>query len=365
MANLKFANSSGSFIQDPTPFTALNRMHKKAVRQCCFSPDTNQILTASEDETVVLWNIPDADVELHDETINDEHKLVCYRLSDHKMPVMSVAINQNYFVSASKDGIVKLWKLEHDLSYRNTFFKCPNPTPSTYKCHTKIVRSVSISNNEKYFATGSDDKSIKVWSAECRNKLVLSLLDGHTNWIKCIKWSKLNDSILASCGDDSKICLWDTRTKVRQPPYYIIKTRKSTQFNSLDWHPIFEHHIVTGAQDSSCFVWDLRNKKHVQAYAEHLGAVNSVSFSNAGSLLLTGSSDMTCKIFDVCEGRSMFTLKSHNGPLTSVCFNGSDEMIATASQDKMTTVWKKNFEAVSIELTSDDEENVNETKLNL
>lgn len=336
-----------TFVKDPTAFTALTKIHKQAVLECCFSPDSDQILTGSEDNTIVLWNLPPRDVELHDDTINDEHKLVCYRLSDHKSPVMSVAMHRKFFISASHDGHVKLWRLQPDLTYSHPF-KQPNPEPISYKCHTRIIRSVTFSPNARCFATGSDDKSVKIWSTECRNKMLVSLLDGHTNWIKCVRWAKTNESLLASCGDDGKICIWDTRTRVRQPPCDVISTNRRLQFNCLDWHPVFEQHIVTGAQDSSCVVWDLRNRKQVQVYVEHSGPVNSVAFNSGGSLLLSGSSDKTSKIFDVCEGRNMFTLRSHYGSVTSVCFNATGELFATASQDRTVTVWKRNFDAVTI-----------------
>lgn len=358
------ADDAYDFIQDPSAFTALTKIHKQPVLDCCFSPDTDQIVTTSEDSTVVLWNLPPIDTELHDETINDEHKLVCYRLSDHDAPVMSVAMHKKLFVTVSKDGKAKLWRLMPSVSSRpasnpsatidnnqkHAPFKQPLPEPTTYCCSRSITRTVCFSPNARCFATGSDDKNIKLWSTECKNKLLLSLMDGHTNWVKCVRWSKTNDSILASCGDDGKICIWDARSRQRQAPCEIIHTVRRMQFNCLDWHPVFEHHFATGAQDSSCVVWDLRNRKQVQVYLEHSGSVNSISFNSGGSLLLSGSSDQTSKIFDVCEGRTMFTLLSHSKPITSVCFNSTDELFATASQDKSVTVWKRNFETVNIVL---------------
>lgn len=364
------------FIKDPTAFTALTKIHKGAVLDCCFSPDTDQLLSGSEDTTIVLWNLPTNVSELHDDTINDEHKLVCYRLSDHKTPVMSVAMHERLFISASKDGQVKLWKLlpiqyHQQAQYRQSSYSCsmnpskhqqqpeqsnsidptykkPNPEPTTYFCHTGMIRSTTFAPDARAFATGSDDKSVKIWSTECKNKMLVSLIDGHRNWIRCVRWAKTNECLLASCGDDGKICIWDTRTRTRQPPCDIIAPARRTQFNCLDWHPVFEHHIATGSQESSCAVWDLRNRKQVQVYTEHEGPVNSVAFDSGGSLLLTGSSDQTSKIFDVCEGRNMFTLLSHKGPIKSVCFNNTGEMFATASSDKTVTIWRRNFDTINI-----------------
>lgn len=342
---------SSNFIRDPTAFTALTRVHKSAITDCCFSPDTDQILTGSEDNTVVLWSLPVELETLHDDTINDDHKLHCYRLSDHKAPVLSVAMHQRICISSDRSGTVKLWKLSPALDNKPTqsLTKQPNPEPNTYYCHETSVRSVSFSLDGRSFATGSDDKKVKIWSSECPNKMLVSYPYGHTNWIKCVRWAKTNDRLMASCGDDGKICIWDTRIKV-QPPIEVISSRRRMQFNCLDWHPVFDHHLATGAQDSSCSVWDLRNKRPIQVYSEHKDAIRSIAFNSGGSLLLSGSQDSTSKIFDVCEGRNMFTLISHESPITSVCFDRTGELLATASMDRTATIWRRNFETVDIVL---------------
>lgn len=336
---------------DPSGFTSLTKIHKRAILDCCFAPESDQIVTAGEDNAVVLWNLPPSETELHDDTINDDHMLVCFRLSDHKSPVMSVAMHRKLILSASKDGQTKLWRLVGPTGSRATLtgqvFREPDPEPWTYNCHTRIIRSVCFSPTGKQFATASDDKSIRIWSTDCKNKLLVPFVDGHENWIKSVRWAKSNDSLLGSCGVDGRICIWDARTKVRQAPGVIIR-KKSAQFNCLEWHPTFEHHIATGAQDHTCCVWDLRNRKPVQYYVEHNGSINSIAFNSGGSLLLTGSSDRTSKIIDVCEGRILFTLKSHKEPVTSVCFNPSGDLFATGSQDKTVTVWKRNFETVNV-----------------
>lgn len=366
--------------QDPSTFTSLSRIHQKPVQQCLFSPDTDQILTGSEDCTIVLWNLPPREIQLHDDTINDEHKLHCYRLKNHLAPIMSISLHKKLFISASKDGKVKLWKFSSDKStynyinpsdishihkhqsttsiqstavqYRPNTYKKPLADSITYICSTKgIIRSVELSQDAKKFASGCDDKSVEIWSTESINKKLISYKDGHSNWIKSVRWSKTNETTLASCGDDGKVCIWDIRTQ--GPNLEVVKTKKRMQFNCLDWHPVFEHHLATGAQDSSCSVWDLRNRKQIQVYL-HNGSVNSVAFNPGGSLLLTGSSDKTSKIFDVCQGTNLYVLKSHSRPVTSVCFNPTGELIATGSQDNTVTVWKRNFNTIDIELAEDE-----------
>lgn len=378
---------NGDSNRDPSAWTSLTKIHRKDVVQCAFSPDTDKILSGSLDSTVVLWNIPSQDLQLHDDTINDDHKLTCYRFPDEDS-VTSIDIHRELFISASIRGIVNIRRFVADnqnqserinsrtssssyigrghgrvspsisfaTQYRPNQSKTVLPKPSSYNCSTGIIRSVALSLDGESFATGSGDRIVKIWSTGCKNKSTASYPGRHKNWIKCVRWSKTDRSVLASCGDDGKVCVWDRRDGSRIVPSIELVSKKRMQFNCLDWHPIFGHNIATGAQDSSFSVWDLRVKKQIQNYLHHDGSVNSLAFDPSGSLLLTGSSDQTSNIFDVCRGMNLYKLMCHTGAITSVCFNPTGELFATASRDKTITLWKRNFDTIKIEVLDGDDE---------
>ena len=53
--------------------------------------------------------------------------------------------------------------------------------------HTEEVRSVSFSPDGKYVVSGSDDKSVKIWSTESGE--VVRTLNGHTNNVYSVSFS--------------------------------------------------------------------------------------------------------------------------------------------------------------------------------
>lgn len=74
-----------------------------------------------------------------------------------------------------------------------------------FKGHTSSVYCVNYSYNGKYIASGSYDKSIKLW--DCEDGTCLKTLDGHTNSVKSVTFS-CDDKMIASASWDNTVKVW-------------------------------------------------------------------------------------------------------------------------------------------------------------
>ena len=120
-----------------------------------FSADGTAIASGSSDETVRLWDVEKGSCKC---TLNVDSRV--------------------YSVAFSPDGskIAAAYSYEIQIFDAQTTAKLGSPLSG----HSDNVRAVSWSPNGTMLASGSDDKTIKLWDAQSGK--VMSTLSGHSNW---------------------------------------------------------------------------------------------------------------------------------------------------------------------------------------
>ncbi|UXI22744.1 Uncharacterized protein NH340_JMT08687 [Sarcoptes scabiei] len=310
-------------IPDPTFLKCFQNNHF-AINSVAFSPNSNFLASASDENNVILW------------TLNNSNTY--YKYVGHKDSVQTVSVADSFMVTGSKDCTARLWRTDERQTSNDG-----NITSESiiYRCHKSPINCVDISPDETQFCTASDDQTVKIWSCSCANKIITTLNNGHSNWIRHARFSKLNPNLLASSGDDGVICIWDCRSK--ETAIQLTSKRRSTHFLSVQWHPTCEYVIASSSSDCLIRIWDLRYEKTIQFYQVHNSIVSSSDFHPSGNYLISSSLDQTCKIIDVFEGRTLFTLKAHTGPVNCVSFSSDGKYFASAGQDHVVLLWRSNL----------------------
>ena len=75
----------------------------------------------------------------------------------------------------------------------------------THQAHDKDINMVTVAPNDKWFATGSQDKTAKVWS--CTDGSLVGICKGHKRGVWCVRFSPI-DQVLATSSGDKTIRLW-------------------------------------------------------------------------------------------------------------------------------------------------------------
>ncbi len=327
-----------------------------------FSPDGTQLISGSEDHLIRIWAVETGQL-LH-----------CLRGHTDEVRAIAVHPSGNWLASTGCDRTIRLWNLR-----TGTEFTCTPPqaatlhalafTPTgtqlvcssdraiqvwtvaidppadsaaltlhqTLQGHTAPIRAIAVCPQGDWFASGSDDYTIRLWSlatGEC-----LRVLPGHTSWISALCFAPSGTPyLLASGSEDQSIRLWDSRTAV------CLQTLQgySNGIWSIACHP---HHkqFISAGQDRTVRLWDSETGDCLQILRGHHSWVWSVGFNPDGTLIASSSDDRTIRIWS-SNGTCLHALQGHTDQVYSITFNPNprwqmQSLLASGSLDGTVRLW--------------------------
>lgn len=195
--------------------------------------------------------------------------------------------------------------------------------------HLGWVRCVAFDASNAWFATGSADRTVKIWdSATGRLKLTLT---GHVSTVRGISISGRHPYMF-TVGEDKMVKCWDLEQNKVIRNYH----GHLSGVYCVSLHPVLDV-LVTGGRDSTVRVWDVRTRAQVFVMGGHRDTVNSVLTQPVDPQVISASVDSTIRTWDLAAGKCSATLTNHKKGVRALAAHPREFSFASASADNIKT----------------------------
>ncbi|KAG1841661.1 WD40-repeat-containing domain protein [Suillus subalutaceus] len=211
-------------------------------------PDNERVVSASDDNTVVVWNFRTKEKE--------------YRWSHKGATAVSVSHNGKKVVSGGRDCALQLWNAESG-----------EHLAGPWKLHKQRVWSVSWSPDGNHIASCSADSTLIICSADS-GEPIFEPLPTEQEAVHAVAYSPNGESV-ATGGQDSTIKIWDARKG------HIQATLRghTLSVSSVVWTKDGSQ-IISGSVDHTVRIWGVSEQKEVcPAIHAHLHTINYIAVS--------------------------------------------------------------------------------------
>ncbi len=189
------------------------------------------------------------------------------------------------------------------------------------KVHSNFIYGLDITSNGEIISGGRDHRV-------CFSTFDLSsnsvLLGSHPNaWIWSLAFSD-DDRLLASCGSDAKVKIWDVQSQ--KLVLEMGQHRGSVQF--VVFSPDNQT-LASASRDKTIRLTDIGTGETRAVLTKHEGDVKSLSFSSDGKRLVSGGNDGRLIVWDVGKNQPEFEyqIKQDGAKVWAVTFGPHDEGI--------------------------------------
>jgi len=198
--------------------------------------------------------------------------------------------------------------------------------------HTAAVTSVVFSPDGRWVATGSRDKTVRIW--EAGSGQAIHTMKGHKDAISCVAFSP-DGRRVASGSLDRTVTIWDASTG--QP---VSALPRDTGFIlSVAFDPRGRL-LAASTSEGRVKIWDVSSGEATHALEGHSGPVYSVAFSPDGRWLASAGRDQTVRLWNVTSGEAVRVFSGHSDSVTSVAFSPDSRWLASGSDDKTVKLWE-------------------------
>lgn len=162
------------------------------------------MFTGSQDRTIKMWDL--SEVDLHSSDPARCKSLMTLKAHDKDINSLDVAPNDRLLVSGSQDRTAKIYAINYNSSQKSVSGSLT--LLGVCKGHKRGVWTVRFGKEERVLATGSGDKTVKLWNID--DFSCVKTFEGHTNSVLRVDFLNAGMQMVSSASD-GLVKLWNVR----------------------------------------------------------------------------------------------------------------------------------------------------------
>ncbi|XP_043493866.1 WD repeat-containing protein 47 isoform X2 [Polistes fuscatus] len=320
------------------PVTALEDV--QAVRCAEFHPHGKLYAVGSNSKTVRICAYP----KLHD--VREDHQtyqptVLSKRTKHHKGSIYCLAWTPDgqLMATGSNDKTVKLMRFNAETSSLEG-------QEVELTMHDATVRDLCFledTSNKSSLLISGGAGDCKIYVTDCTTGTPFQALSGHSGHILTLyNWG---GAMFVSGSQDKTVRFWDLRTRGcvnMVTPATVPGSRVGSPVAALCVDPSGRL-LVSGHEDSSCVLFDIRGGRTVQCFKPHAADIRSIRFSPSAYYLLTGGYDNKLVLTDLQGDLTMplpsVVVAQHQDKVISGRWHPTEFSFLSTSADKTATLW--------------------------
>ncbi|XP_012537603.1 WD repeat-containing protein 47 isoform X5 [Monomorium pharaonis] len=355
--NDKSGRRRGSYMQEPrpeldtsngssngggrprfVPVTALEDV--QAIRCAEFHPHGKLYAVGSNSKTLRICAYP----KLHD--VREDHQtyqptVLFKRTKHHKGSIYCLAWTPDgrLIATGSNDKTVKLMRFNADTSNLEG-------QEVELTMHDGTVRDLCFledTSNKSSLLISGGAGDCKIYVTDCTTGTPFQALSGHSGHVLTLyNWG---GAMFVSGSQDKTVRFWDLRTRScvnMVTPATVPGSRVGSPVAALCVDPSGRL-LVSGHEDSSCVLFDIRGGRTVQCFKPHAADIRSIRFSPSAYYLLTGGYDNKLVLTDLQGDLTMplpsVVVAQHQDKVISGRWHPTEFSFLSTSADKTATLW--------------------------
>ncbi|KAG5900348.1 hypothetical protein JTB14_033799 [Gonioctena quinquepunctata] len=337
-ADLDASDGSGSGRPRFVAVTSLEDV--QAVRCAEFHPGGQLYAVGSNSKTLRICAYPKLS-DIREDHHTFQPTVLFKRTKHHKGSIYCLAWSPvgDLMATGSNDKTVKLMKFNTDTSNLEG-------DEIELSMHDGTIRDICFledSSNKTSLLISGGAGDCKIYVTDCATGTPFQALSGHTGHILSLyTWG---GAMFVSGSHDKTVRFWDLRTRGCVnvvTPITVPGTRQGSPVASLCVDPSGRL-LVSGHEDSSCVLYDIRGGRNVQCFKPHSADVRSIRFSPSAYYLLSAGYDNKLVLTDL-QGDLTLPLPSvvvaqHQDKCISGRWHPSEFSFLSTSADKTATLW--------------------------